>query len=250
MARDYDDEIFANPQKAIPEPETALFIPADSVDLSEAVELSRTPGDFNLIKLPHGTDNAVRIALISDIKLVRIHTVDKVRYRCLSALDKVRQPVEKNCCELFGGQRSERDTRSQLSAGAVAIRYMGIELRTGNFGKGTPTNVPFEIGWVKLSASMLGNLRDLVPADRTYRDVDFIVKGRGKDAIGYDYSSKQATWYRKDPTMLAAVKEAATPYLDCVLLTKKLAKAITAEEYDALSASAYGEALLPDGEDN
>lgn len=190
---------------------------------------------------------AVRFALLPFIKPknAQNHYIDKKgTFRCLSTPDK-----EAICCT--SGQAGNPN----LSIVALALKYTNCDPRSGKYeGRSKGAEIEWEIGFVNLSRSNYTQIGKLVEDEEesgkseSVYDFDIIMTHNETTGIGYTLSraSRSPRWV-KDPEIAAAIKEAAEPFLDGKLLTAKLGRKLTENEWRAMLSTLSGE--TPDGGD-
>lgn len=193
--------------------------------------------EFNRISAKHKSKEAVRVAVLRcQPKRAWVHSVfdgdKKGSFFCYSERDTKQQIVGKPalCCQILD---SDEQTKAKLVFGSTVLHYLGTDPETGRFPAGTPAVTQFEIGWMKFSRSAYRAVSMLVREDETIFDFDFVMAGRGATGIGYDYARvSNAPRYAADPAMLAAVQQAAAPYVDGSLLAKRLGKQIPLADFE------------------
>jgi hypothetical protein len=155
--------------------------------------------------------------------------IQKQRIRCLTPMGN--EAEQQYCCRTI-----EKD--GEISVVALVVRYTNADAVTGKYEKDASGNFPpvqFEIQFVRLSQFNMRQIKKLPDEDSNPFKIDIVMTHSEGRAFGYEFNRKSnVPRWTLDPQVAAAVKAAASRFLDGKALRGKLGTKMNEIEYKAL----------------
>jgi hypothetical protein len=155
--------------------------------------------------------------------------IQKQRIRCLTPMGN--EAEQQYCCTTVGKD-------GEISVVALVVRYTNADATTGKYEKdaqGNFPNVEFEIQFVRLSQFNMRQIKKLPDEDSNPFKIDIVMTHSEGRAFGYEFNRKSnVPRWTLDPQVAAAVKSAASRFLDGKALRSKLGQKMNEIEWKAL----------------
>jgi hypothetical protein len=132
-------------------------------------------------------------------------------------------PASDYCCKHIG---EARDTVAML-----CIQYAGVSLKDGSIKKGVDPDL--KIGYVTLSRSALRTMRQQLQEGENPYSVDWKILKK-TSGIGYEYFRQRTTPLYKTLGLEKQVGEMLQPYLDGLILRKRIVRPMSVLEIKML----------------
>ena len=153
----------------------------------------------------------------------------KLRVRCLTPMSN--EAEGQYCCVTLNEE-------GKVEVVALVIRYTNADAATGKYEKDANGNFPpveFKIEFVRLSGFNMRQIKKLPDEDSTPFNIDIVMTHADGRAFGYEFNRKSnVPRWTLDPQVAAAVKAAASRFLDGKTLRMKLGQKLNEVEYKAL----------------
>ncbi len=240
-------------------PKANPILDADDLDVEFGDENTVSKSD-GLDKILPEKNRVARFALLTDLlpaKKAWVHYIEnKGSYRCLSKRDKkgviIGEPAV--CCKKTDGNDK---AKAGLIVAALALQYTNANQKDGKYyktqdaaGQDVIPPIDYEVRWVKLSRSGFRRVSNLVMDDEKIVDFDLKMSWKDGNGVGFEYNKVALKCrFRQNPELVAEVQEAVKPFLDGVLLTKKLGKVVSLTDMAALFAGQNAQQQAPAGAD-
>ena len=155
--------------------------------------------------------------------------IQKQRIRCLTPMGN--EAEQQYCCLTL-----EKD--GEISVVALVVRYTNADSTSGKYEKDASGNFPpveFEIQFVRLSQFNMRQIKKLPDEDSNPFKIDIVMTHSEGRAFGYEFNRKSnVPRWTLDPQVAAAVKAAASRFLDGKALRSKLGTKMNEIEWKAL----------------
>lgn len=150
------------------------------------------------------------------------------RFRCLSPLGTDDQAA---CCLGI-------DKDGEVTIVALVVRYLNAD-NEGKYRKGPNGEIPpivWELQFVRLGQFNMKQIKKLAPEDSDIFSIDIVMSLAEGRAFGYEFTapSNTAARWKKNPELVAEIKQAASRFVDGKTLIGKLGKKLTEMEWKAL----------------
>jgi len=155
--------------------------------------------------------------------------MQKRRTRCLTPMTN--EAEQAFCCTATGKD-------GEVGVVALVVRYTNADATTGKYEKDASGNFPpveFQIQFVRLSGFNMRQIKKLPDEDSNPFNIDVVMTHADGRAFGYEFNRKSnVPRWTLDPQVAAAVKAAASRFLDGKALRSKLGQKLNEIEYKAL----------------
>ena len=163
------------------------------------------------------------------VEVARDGKAQKQRVRCITPMGN--EVEQKYCCTTLNED-------GKVEVVALVVRYVNADATTGKYEKDASGNFPpveFQIQFVRLSGFNMRQIKKLPDEDSSPFNIDIVMTHADGRAFGYEFNRKSnVPRWTLDPQVAAAVKAAASRFLDGKALRGKLGQKLNEIEYKAL----------------